>query len=117
MPNARLDPAAQRLVFDVSKQLVTLSVAAIGVITGLKFTTFKGTEYILSAQISLFSFLLCATVSLLGYLRSPVAVDELPQGPARRHLDILCGGAYRLRRVHLGKYKPLTKSVVSLGAG
>lgn len=68
MSGGKLEPAAQRLVLDVTKQLVTLSVAAIGVITGLMFTTFAGTLYILSAQISLFSFLLCAATAVLAQL-------------------------------------------------
>ena len=59
------DIESQRLVFDVAKQLVTLSVAAIGVITSLLFTTFKGTPFVTSAEVSLSSFLLCAVFSVL----------------------------------------------------
>jgi len=68
MADAPPDSNAERLVLDVTKQLVTLSVAAIGVVSGLVFTTFKGTPYTLSAQISLFSFLLCAGTSVLAQL-------------------------------------------------
>ena len=68
MPQAKLDAESQKLVLEVTKQLITLSVAAIGVITGLMFTTFKGTPFILSAQVSLFSFLLCAIASVLTQL-------------------------------------------------
>jgi hypothetical protein len=68
MRRTPLEPEAQRLVIEVTKQLVTLSVAAIGVITGLMFTTFKGTQFMLSAEISLFSFLLCATAAVLAQL-------------------------------------------------
>lgn len=68
MTAPRLEPATQNLMFEVTKQLVMLSVAALGVITGLMFTTFKGTPFILSAQVSLFAFLLCATFSVLTQL-------------------------------------------------
>jgi len=64
----KLDAEAQKLILEVAKQLITLSVAAIGVITGLMFTTFKGTPFIVSAQVSLFSFLLCAITSVLTQL-------------------------------------------------
>jgi hypothetical protein len=75
MTTSKLDSDTQRLLLEVTKQLITLSVAAIGVITGLMFTTFKGTEYILSAQVSLFSFLLCAATALLSQLA--VVADAL----------------------------------------
>lgn len=68
VPQPKLDAESQKLVLEVTKQLITLSVAAIGVITGLMFTTFKGTPFILSAQVSLFSFLLCAVSSVLTQL-------------------------------------------------
>ena len=75
MTRQKLDPDAQRLLLEVTKQLITLSVAAIGVVSGLMFTTFKGTPYIISAQVSLFSFLLSAATSLLSQLA--VVADAL----------------------------------------
>ena len=55
-------------MIEVTKQLITLSVAAIGIITSLMFTTFKGTPFVLSAQVSLFAFLLCALSAVLVQL-------------------------------------------------
>jgi hypothetical protein len=64
----KVGPEAQRLVMDVTTQLVTLSLAAIGVISGFMFTTFEGTPYIASALMSLFSFLLCVLFAVLAQL-------------------------------------------------
>jgi hypothetical protein len=63
-----LSPDAQKLVVDVSRQLITLSVAALGFLTTMLFTTFKGTPYIPSAMVSLFSFLLSAATGVLTQL-------------------------------------------------
>lgn len=63
-----LSAEAQKLVLEVAKQLITLSVAAMGFITSMMFTTFKGTSYVLSAEVSLFAFLLCAATGVLTQL-------------------------------------------------
>jgi hypothetical protein len=66
--NVSLSPDAQKLVFDVTKQLITLSVVALGFLTSMLFTTFKGTPYIFSAIASLFGFLLSASLGVLAQL-------------------------------------------------
>ena len=76
-----LDADAQKLLMEVTKQLITLSVAALGVITSLMFTTFEGTPFTLSAQVSLFSFLLCALASVLTQLA--VVAHALDSGQPR----------------------------------
>ena len=50
---------ARRVVVDVAKHLVTITVASIGFLVTMMFTTFEGTPYMLSAQVSLFALLLC----------------------------------------------------------
>jgi hypothetical protein len=67
-PSAPLSPEAQKLVFEVTKQLITLSVVALGFLTSMLFTTFKGTPYIASAIVSLFGFLLSASFGVLAQL-------------------------------------------------
>jgi hypothetical protein len=63
-----LSSDAQRLVFEVTKQLITLSVVALGFLTSMLFTTFKGTPFIASAMVSLFAFLLSASFGVLSQL-------------------------------------------------
>lgn len=70
MSAAPLSPEAQRLVFEVTKQLITLSVVALGFLTSMLFTTFKGTPYVSSAMTSLFGFLLSASFGVLAQLAS-----------------------------------------------
>jgi len=67
-PTKPLSPDAQKLVLDVTKQLITLSVVALGFLTSMLFTTFKGTPFIPSAMTSLFSFLLSASCGVLAQL-------------------------------------------------
>jgi hypothetical protein len=68
LPSTPLSSDAQRLVLEVTKQLITLSVVALGFLTSMLFTTFKGTPFISSAMVSLFSFLLCASFGVLAQL-------------------------------------------------
>jgi len=68
MATEPLTSDAQRLVLEVTKQLITLSVVALGFLTSMLFTTFKGTPYIPSAMTSLFSFLLSAAFGVLAQL-------------------------------------------------
>ena len=44
---------------------MTITAASIGFLVTLMVTTFKGTPYIISAKISLFSLLLCVVFSVL----------------------------------------------------
>lgn len=67
-PGKPLSPDAQKLVLDVTKQLITLSVVALGFLTSMLFTTFKGTQFIPSAMTSLLSFLLSASCGALTQL-------------------------------------------------
>ncbi len=67
-PTNPLSPDGQRLVLDVTKQIITLSVVALGFLTSMLFTTFKGTPYVPSAMTSLFSFLLSASAGVLTQL-------------------------------------------------
>ena len=69
---------------DVAKHLVTITVAAIGFMVTLLFTTFKDTSYIISAQVSLFSLLLCVVFSVLTQMA--VVEDALGGKPAIRWL-------------------------------
>jgi hypothetical protein len=71
-----LSSDAQRLVIEVTKQLITLSVVALGFLTSMLFTTFKGTPYIPSALSSLLSFLLSATFAVLSQLA--VVAEAMP---------------------------------------
>src|SRR5262245_13007102 len=68
MTRAPLSADAQKLLLEVSRQLITLSVAALGFLTTMLFTTFKGTHYVPSAMVSLFSFLLSAAAGVLTHL-------------------------------------------------
>ena len=68
IPSKPLTSDAQKLVLDVTKQLITLSVVALGFLTSMLFTTFKGTTFIPSAMTSLFSFLLSASCGVLTQL-------------------------------------------------
>ena len=78
-----LSPDAQRLVLEVTKQLITLSVVALGFLTSMLFTTFKGTPYIPSAMTSLFSFLLSASFGVLAQLAAVAeSINE------RKHIQI-----------------------------
>jgi len=63
-----LPSEAQRLVFEVTRQLITLSVVALGFLTSMLFTTFKGTPFVASAMVSLFAFLLSASFGVLSQL-------------------------------------------------
>lgn len=77
-PSNPLSSDAQKLVLEVTKQLITLSVVALGFLTSMLFTTFKGTPYTLSAMMSLFSFLLSATFACLSQLA--VVAESLNDG-------------------------------------
>jgi hypothetical protein len=66
-------------VVDVAKHLVTVTVASIGFLVTLMFTTFQGTSFILSAQVSLFSLLLCAVFAILTQMA--VVEDALGSRP------------------------------------
>jgi len=68
MQNSPLTSEAQKLAIDVTRQLITLSVVALGFLTSMLFTTFKGTPFVSSAMVSLFSFLLCASLGVLAQL-------------------------------------------------
>lgn len=70
---------ARAIVIDVAKHLVTITVASIGFLVTLMFTTFQGTPYILSAQISLFSLLLCVVFSVLTQMS--IVEDALESKP------------------------------------
>jgi hypothetical protein len=67
-PAHPLTPDGQKLVLEVTKQIITLSVVALGFLTSMLFTTFKGTPFIASAMTSLFSFLLSASAGVLTQL-------------------------------------------------
>ena len=67
-PRIPLTSDAQKLVLEVTKQLITLSVVALGFLTSMLFTTFKGTPFIPSAMTSLLSFLLSASAGVLTQL-------------------------------------------------
>jgi hypothetical protein len=70
---------ARTVVMDVAKHLVTITVASIGFLVTLMFTTFKGTPFILSAEVSLFSLLLCVVFSVLTQMA--VVEDALGSRP------------------------------------
>lgn len=67
-PFAPLTSDGQKLVLEVTKQIITLSVVALGFLTSMLFTTFKGTPFIPSAMTSLLSFLLSASAGVLTQL-------------------------------------------------
>lgn len=67
-PAKPLSSDVQKLVLDVTKQLITLSVVALGFLTSMLFTTFKGTPFIPSAITSLLCFLLSASCGVLAQL-------------------------------------------------
>ena len=60
-----MNEESRQIIMDVAKHLVTVNVAAIGFMVTLLFTTFQDTSYIVSAQVSLFSLLLCVVFSVL----------------------------------------------------
>ena len=70
---------ARAVVVDVAKHLVNVTVASIGFLVTLMFTTFKGIPFILSAQVSLFSLLLCVVFSILAQMA--VVEDALGSKP------------------------------------
>lgn len=72
MASSPLSSDAQRLVLEVTKQLITLSVVALGFLTSMLFTTFKGTPYVPSAMTSLFGFLLSASFGVVAQLATVV---------------------------------------------
>jgi len=67
-PQRPLPPEAQKLVFEVTKQLITLSVVGLGFVTSMLFTTFKGTPFVISALCALFGFLVSAASGVLTQL-------------------------------------------------
>ena len=75
---------ARTIVIDVAKHLVTVTVASIGFLVTMMFTTFKGTPFILSAQVSLFSLLLCVIFSILAQMA--VVEDALGSRPVIKWL-------------------------------
>jgi hypothetical protein len=75
-----LSADAQKFVLDVTKQLLTLSVVALGFLTSMLFTTFKGTPFVASAMTSLFSFLLSAVCGVLAQLA--VVAESMDDAPA-----------------------------------
>ena len=77
--NSVVPKEARSLVIDVAKHLVTITVASIGFLGTMMFTTFKGTEFITSAEVALFSLLLCAVFSILAELS--VVTDALGSKP------------------------------------
>jgi hypothetical protein len=69
-------------VLDVTKQLLTLSVVALGFLTSMLFTTFKGTPFVASAMTSLLSFLLSAVCGVLAQLAVVAeSMDDAPTFP------------------------------------
>ena len=66
--NPPLTSEAQKLLFEVTKQIITLSVVALGFLTSMLFTTFKDTPFVASAMVSLFGFLLSASCGVLTQL-------------------------------------------------
>ena len=75
---------ARPVVMEVAKHLVTITVASIGFLVTMMFTTFKGTPYIVSAQVSLFSLLLCVVFSVLTQMA--VVEDALGSKPVIKWL-------------------------------
>ena len=67
-PRRPISPEAHKVMLEVTKQLITLSVVALGFLTSMLFTTFNGTPFIPSAMTSLFSFLLSASCGVLTQL-------------------------------------------------
>ncbi|HSO05727.1 MAG TPA: hypothetical protein VLW45_00695 [Pelomicrobium sp.] len=61
---------------DVARHLVTVTIAAIGFLVTLMFTTFRGSPFMLSAQVALFSLLLCTIFAILAQM----AVVEVALG-------------------------------------
>lgn len=70
---------ARTLVIDVAKHLVTITVASIGFLVTLMFTTFKDSPFVLSAEVSLFSLLLSVIFSVLTQMA--VVEDALGSAP------------------------------------
>ena len=79
-----MNEQARQIIMDVAKHLVTITVAAIGFMVTLLFTTFEDTNYIVSAQVSLFSLLLCVIFSVLTQLA--IVEDALGGRPVVRWL-------------------------------
>lgn len=71
-----MDDNAKDIVINVAKHLVTVTVASIGFLVTLMFTTFKGSPFLVSGQVSLFSLLLCVIFSIL----TQMSVVELALG-------------------------------------
>src|ERR1041384_2055763 len=67
-PRRPVSTEAQKVMLEVTKQLITLSVAALGFLTSMLFTAFRGTPFIPSAMTSLVSFLLSASCGVLTQL-------------------------------------------------
>ncbi len=73
MAKPPLNSEAQKHVLEVTKQVIALAVFALGFLSTMLFTTFKGTPFVPSAMTSLFAFLLAA---LLGVLTQLAVVAE-----------------------------------------
>ena len=84
VPEKVVPEEARSLVIDVAKHLVTITVASIGFLVTMMFTTFKGTEFITSAEVALFSLLLCVVFSVLTQLG--VVTDALGSKPLFKRL-------------------------------
>jgi hypothetical protein len=84
---------ARRVVVDVAKHLVTITVASISFLVTMMFTTFDGTPYMLSAQVSLFALLLCVVFSVLTQLAEVEDVlgagefYEMSEAPSENQID------------------------------
>ncbi len=63
-----MNEESRRIILDVAKHLVTVAIASIGFLITLMFTTFEGTPYTLSGQISLFSLLISTIFCMLTQL-------------------------------------------------
>lgn len=75
---------ARAVIVEVAKHLVTITVASIGFLVTMMFTTFKGTPFILSAEFSLFSLLLCVVFAVLTQMA--VVEDALGSRPVIKWL-------------------------------
>ncbi len=74
-----MNKEARELIASVTKHLVTITVASIGFLVTLMFTTFKDNAYMISAQISLFSLLACVVFSVLTQMS--IVGDALEEKP------------------------------------
>lgn len=93
-PSRPLSSDAQKLVLDVTKQLITLSVVALGFLTSMLFTTFKGTPFIASAMTALFGFLLSASCGVLAQLAVVAESMSDPQSLAVSYPRLLLHAAW-----------------------